>query len=76
MTQNDLDPRSVAGWIVLSLVAVAVVLHALLPRYDWRLLQEPGKVSVVVYDKWTGRMQRAVYDDKGSLDVMRVYTPF
>ena len=36
----------------------------------------PGSVSIVVYDRWTGRMQRAVYDDKGELNVMGVYTPF
>jgi hypothetical protein len=30
----------------------------------------------VVYDRWTGRLQRVVYDDKGMMNVMGVYTPF
>ena len=33
-------------------------------------------LAIVVYDKWTGRLQRAVYDDKGTLNVMGVYVPF
>ena len=39
-------------------------------------LDEPGSVTIVVYDRWTGRFQRAVYDDKGGLNVMGVFTPF
>ena len=48
----------------------------LLPRYEWREIRDPGSVSLVIYDKWTGRLQRAVWDDKGGLNVMGVYTPF
>ena len=33
-------------------------------------------VSIVIYDRWSGRFQRAVYEDNGSLNVMGVYTPF
>jgi hypothetical protein len=51
-------------------------MHAFLPRYEWREIRDPFSISIIVYDKWTGRLQRAVYDDKGSLNVMGVYTPF
>ena len=56
--------------------AVAVVLHAFVPRYDWRMVEGTSSVTIVVYDKWTGRFQRGVYDDNGSLNVMGVFTPF
>ena len=57
-------------------LAVGLVLHTFFPRYDWKTVEQTGSISIVVYDKWTGRMQRAVYDDKGALTVMRVYVPF
>ncbi len=63
-------------WALLGVMAAAIFAHAYLPRYEWRTLEQGGSVSVIVYDKWTGRMQRAVYDDKGNLNVMGVYTPF
>lgn len=62
--------------VVLVLLAIAIFLHALFPRYDWHTVSEPGKLSVVVYDRWTGRFQRGVYSDDGKLQVMSVYTPF
>jgi hypothetical protein len=71
MTQRD-----AWWWAALAVVALGIFAHAYLPRYDWREVREPNSISVVVYDKWTGRMQRAVYDDKGGLNVMTVYTPF
>ena len=51
-------------------------LHAhVFPRYEWRTVGDNGSV-VVVYDRWSGRFQRAVWEDKGSLKVMDVFTPF
>ena len=47
-----------------------------LPRYELHEVRDPNSLSIVVYDKWTGRVQRAVYDDKGAFKVMDVYTPF
>jgi hypothetical protein len=61
---------------LIAAVLVALVAHAFLPRYDWRTIDANGSISIVVYDRWTGRFQRAVYDDKGSLNVMGVYTAF
>ena len=49
--------------------------HAYLPAMNGARSRTES-VSIVVYDSWTGRMQRAVYDDKGGLNVMGVYTPF
>ena len=61
---------------LVAAIAVALLAHAFFPRYEWRTLSETGSVTVVVYDRWTGRFQRAVYDDKGGLNVMGVFTPF
>jgi hypothetical protein len=63
-------------WALLGVIALAIFARAFLPRYEWRTIQQAGSVSIVVYDRWTGRLQRAVYDDKGELNVMRVYAPF
>jgi hypothetical protein len=52
-----------------------MILHAVVPRYDWRLVGDNGHV-IVVYDRWSGRYQRAVYDDQGNVTAMRVFTPF
>lgn len=71
MTQKD-----VWWWALLAVIAFGVLAHSMLPRYEWRTVEKTGSVSVVVYDRWTGRMQRAVYTDNGDLNVMGVYTPF
>jgi hypothetical protein len=63
-------------WALLGVLVLAIFAHSMLPRYDWREVRDPGSVSVVVYDKWTGRMQRAIYDDQGKLSVLSVYVPF
>ena len=71
MTKND-----AWWWALIAVMVAAIFAHSFLPRYEWRELRDPSSVTIVVYDKWTGRVQRAVYDDKGELNVMRVYTPF
>ena len=63
-------------WAFLGVLVAAIFAHTLLPRYDWKEVRDPNSVSVLVYDKWTGRMQRAIYDDKGQLSVLNVYVPF
>ncbi len=55
-------------------VAAALVFHALFPRYEWQV--EGGGLSVVVYDRWQGRFQRADFQSDGSLKAWPVYTPF
>jgi hypothetical protein len=71
MTKND-----AWWWALIAVIIAAIFAHAYLPRYEWREMRDPNAISIIVYDKWTGRMQRAVYDDKGGLNVMGVYTPF
>jgi hypothetical protein len=63
-------------WALLGVIVAAIAAHAFLPRYEWRTVTGTSSVTIVVYDRWTGRIQRAVYDDKGGLNVMGVYTPF
>jgi hypothetical protein len=71
MTAND-----AWWWAFLGVLVSAIFAHSFLPRYDWREVRDPGSISVLVYDKWTGRIQRAVYDDKGGLSASSVYVPF
>ena len=71
MTQHD-----AWRWALLGAIILAIFAHSFLPRYEWREIHDASSVSIVIYDKWTGRIQRAVYDDKGGLNVMKVYTPF
>jgi hypothetical protein len=63
-------------WGLVGVIGAAVLLHAFVPRYEWRALDHTSSVTIIVYDRWTGRLQRAVYDDKGSLNVMGVFNPF
>ncbi len=68
--------KEALGFALLGVIALGIFAHAFLPRYDWREVRDPNGISIIVYDKWTGRMQRAAYDDKGGLNLMGVYTPF
>ncbi len=71
MTKND-----AWWWALLAVIVTAILAHTYLPRYEWREVRDPNAISIVVYDRWTGRLQRVVYDDKGEMNVMGVYTPF
>ena len=61
---------------LLVALGVGLLAHSFFPRYDWHTQENTGVTSIVIYDRWTGRFQRAVYDEKGNLNVMGVYTPF
>lgn len=56
------------------LLAVGVLAHALMPRYDMQISQDAS--SVVIYDRWDGKFQRATYDKDGQLSLQKVVTPF
>ena len=75
-TEVRMTQRDAWWWALLGAIVAGIFAHSLLPRYEWREVRDPGSLSVVVYDKWTGRIQRAVWEDKGGLSVMNVYTPF
>lgn len=61
--------------IVAVLIAAATLAHPLLPRYDVRVIGQDGG-SVLVYDKWTGRLQRANYTADGNPVLTGVVRPF
>jgi hypothetical protein len=56
-------------------VSVALILHALIPRYEWRAIGDSGMV-IVVYDRWANYIQRAVYDEHGKVTPMEPFKPF
>ncbi|HEX7140769.1 MAG TPA: hypothetical protein VF219_23150 [Vicinamibacterales bacterium] len=70
MQQRDIVTLAAAG-----LVALALILHTLIPRYEWRTVGESGAV-IIVYDRWSNFLQRAVYDDQGHLKASEPYKPF
>ena len=62
--------------LVLAIGAtVALILHALLPRYEWRTVGDTGMI-IVVYDRWGNYFQRAVYDEHGKVTPMEPFKPF
>jgi hypothetical protein len=65
-------------YAMVVVIALALFAHVFYPRYEWRPVEHGNgaSVSVLIYDRWTGRFQRAVYAENGSLNVMGVYTPF
>ena len=55
--------------------SVALILHVLFPRYEWRTYGDAGTI-VVVYDRWSNHFQRAVYDEHGKVTPMDPFKPF
>ena len=68
--------NEISKYALIVVIVGAALVHALFPRDDWRPVESSGSVSIVVFDRWTGYFQRDVYDDKGDLNVMGVFTPF
>jgi hypothetical protein len=58
-----------------ALVALGLIVHALFPRYEWRVIGDNGAI-VVVYDRWSNYIQRAVYDDQGHIKPNEPFKPF
>jgi hypothetical protein len=71
-----MDSQDIRWFALLGVILLSVFAHAMLPRYEWQTVGDERAVSIVVYDRWTGRMQRAVYDNAGALNVMGPYVPF
>ena len=70
--------RIVPGvWLTIAavVIAIAVVLHATLPRYTFTAVGPEGTV-VFVFDRWTGQFQRATYSPDGEPRVTSVVKPF
>jgi hypothetical protein len=70
MTQRD-----AWWWALFGAIVAGIFAHSFLPRYDWRAVNPTG-TAIVVYDRWTGRFQRAEYDPAGKVKAMEVFTPF
>jgi hypothetical protein len=64
-------------WVVIGaiLLAIALVLHAIFPRYEWRSVDTDGR-AIVVYDRWAGRFQRAAWQADGTVQAMSLWAPF
>ena len=71
-----IDNQDVRWFAALGVIVLVVFAYIYMPRYEWRTVGDSNSVSIIVYDRWTGRMQRAVYDNNGDLLVNNVYVPF
>jgi hypothetical protein len=71
-----LDNQDIRWFSMLGVVILVAFVYALVPRYEFKTTSDEKSVSVIVYDRWTGRFQRAVYDNSGGLNIMGAYTPF
>ena len=71
-----IDNQDVRWFVALGVLLLIAFAYFYLPRYDIRTLGDSRSVTIVVIDRWTGRIQRAVYDEAGKLQVNDVYVPF
>ena len=56
-------------------LVVVLMLHAVFPRYDVRV-EGPAGTVIVVYDRWSNYVQRAVYDEQGHVKPWDPFKPF
>jgi len=75
MADRPTFDRFIIGAAIAALAVLALFAHTFFPRYEFRSVN-PGGTAIVVYDRWSGRFQRAVYDESGRVKPMDVYTPF
>jgi hypothetical protein len=63
-------------WLIVAILGTSIVLllalRVVFPRYDWQPVSDGH--AVIIYDKWTGRLQRAEWSATGRLQLMDVYT--
>jgi len=71
-----IDNQDVRWFVALGVLVLLVFAHLYMPRYDVRTLGDSNSVGIVVIDRWTGRIQRAVYESGGKLQVNDVFVPF
>lgn len=73
---NLLRDVSPAVWVAAAvlLVALAVFVHAVFPRYQFEVIDQ-GR-AIVIYDRWSGQFQRANYDAQGEPTLTRMLRPF
>ena len=74
---KERPPSDDIRWFVaLGVLMLLVFAYIYMPRYDIRTLGDSTSVSLIVIDRWTGRIQHATYDSQGKLHVNDVYVPF
>lgn len=63
-------------WILVAaaVLAIALILHALLPRYEFA--RSASSPDVYVFDRWTGVFQRVTYGSDGEPRATPVVRPF
>lgn len=71
-----IENQDVRWFVALGVIVLVVFAYLYMPRYDVRTIGDSASVTIIVYDRWTGRIQRAVYDSAGKLHVGDVYVPF
>jgi hypothetical protein len=71
-----IDNQDVRWFVALGVLILLVFAYIYMPRYDVRTLGDSTSVTIIVIDRWTGRIQRAAYDSEGKLRVSDVYLPF
>jgi hypothetical protein len=69
----EIGPAPLWGLICTLAIAIAIVLHTMLPRYQVETLPEG---AVLVFDRWTGACQRINYDSAGEPKATSVVRPF
>jgi hypothetical protein len=70
-----MDSKDVWKLVAAIGASLALILHEIFPRYEWRTFGETGTI-VVVYDRWSNYIQRAVYDEHGKVTPMDPFKPF
>ena len=54
-----IDNQDVRWFVALGVLMLLVFAYIYMPRYDVRTLGDASSVSIVVIDRWTGRIQHA-----------------
>jgi hypothetical protein len=70
-----MQQRELVTLVAAALIALGLIVHALFPRYEWRTAGDTGAV-IIVYDRWSNFIQRAVYDDQGHVKPGDPFKPF
>jgi hypothetical protein len=69
-----MDSSELWKYAMAIILGLAVVLHAVFPRYEWRSVSADG-MAIVVYDRWNGSFQHVRWDEKGSAKPTEPFRP-
>jgi hypothetical protein len=68
------DFRFMGTVLAAAAIIAALVWHTMFPRYQIHVINDGH--SVLIYDTWRDRIQRADYDDHGDPTLKRILKPF